>query len=104
MIPEATRKRIEAELTRAEQARAEGKEGMARVCARRAAGWAAAGEKSGSAVDRLRSLAADDSAPAEVRQAAARLTARLSPDHTLPFEQDPLDDARLIVRYADSNA
>ncbi len=110
MISEATRERIEAEFGRAERARAEGNEGMARVCARRAAGLALAGDEHGrpsgrpgpSAVDRLQALAADDSAPAEVREAAARLTGRITLEHNLPFEQDPLDDARLIVRHVQS--
>ena len=93
------RLQIEAELARAETARAEGNEGMARVCARRAAGLAVGGGPRLSAVDRLRALAADGTVPGEVRQAAERLTARLRPDHTLPFEADPLEDARLIVRH-----
>ena len=32
-----------------------------------------------------------------VRSAATRLTVRVSLDHTLPFPEDPLDDARMIV-------
>jgi hypothetical protein len=105
VISEDTLAQIEAELAKARQAQAEGNHGMARVCARRAAGAALAartGRRSRSALDRLRALAADSLFPAEVRRAAARLTTRLAPDHTLPFDDDPLDDARRIIEHIQS--
>jgi hypothetical protein len=42
-------------------------------------------------------LQADALAPEKVREAARRLTTRVDFDHTLPFEDDPLEDARLII-------
>ncbi len=86
-------------------ARRAGNEGRARVCARRAAGWAvrlstdgrSPGRVSGNVLRRLEAFSRDPEAAIELRQAAARLTTRLSPDHQLPHLQDPLEDARLII-------
>jgi hypothetical protein len=97
--------RIEAELAKAERARAERREGMARVCARRAAGWALRSyyvTRTGraaptSALDLLRWFQADPAAPAELRDAAQRLTVRVTEDFRLPHSGDPILDARRIV-------
>lgn len=93
--------RIEAELAYAEAARERGKEGRARVCARRAASWAIAahyeGMPRGSAVSRLKWLEANVDAPPQVRAAAGRLTRQITEDHELPHPEDPLKDARMIV-------
>jgi hypothetical protein len=35
-----------------------------------------------------------------VRQASQRLTVRVSADYRLPHEQDPLDDASIIIDWA----
>ncbi|MEW6568962.1 MAG: hypothetical protein AB1449_12515 [Chloroflexota bacterium] len=99
------RRRSLEELEAARAARARGQEGRARVCARRAAGWAVADylqRLSGqpphaSAYDLLRRLQARDEAPEGLRRAAARLTARVTADFRLPHAQDPLEDARVIV-------
>lgn len=96
---------LEAELSRARAARSDGNEGMARVCARRAAGiairrWRAAQGLAlwrGAALDHLRALPFAAEAPEAARQAAARLCARVARDHTLPFAEDPIDDAQVIV-------
>ena len=96
---------IRRELEDADQARIEGNEGRARVCARRAAGWAVSLTRSlneereieANAYEMLHWLAQQADTPDDVRAAAARLTARVSLDHTLPFPEDPLDDARMIV-------
>ena len=96
---------IRRELEDAGQARIEGNEGRARVCARRAAGWAVSFTRSlneeceieANAYEMLQWLAQQADTPDDVRAAAARLTARVSHDHTLPFPEDPLDDARMIV-------
>ncbi len=98
---------IRVELDRAIRAREQGNEGLARVCARRAAGRALAAyvEKfprpgwGSSALDRLRGLEQDTQAPEGVRRAAMRLTARVTEDHILPFADDPLEDARLIIGH-----
>ncbi len=102
---EPWRDRIDAELARADRARAEGREGLARVCARRAAGWALRAyylHRTGraaptSALDLLRWFYGDAAAPAELRLAAARLTVRVTKDSRLPHAEDPLLDARRIV-------
>jgi len=68
------RERFDAELEKAEGARARGKEGQARVCARRAAGVVAAEyyarrgltPKSGSALDVLSQLRGDPSLPGDL--------------------------------------
>jgi hypothetical protein len=84
-----------------------GNEGRARVCARRAAGWAinrlrsdwAEREDLGSAYDSLRWLQQQSTASDTVRAAATRLTTRLTPEHELPFSQDPLLDAERVIRF-----
>jgi hypothetical protein len=91
---------IAAELAQAQIARASGNEGRARVCARRAAG-AAIREwdgRRGDALKQLGRLRSDGLAPENVRAAARRLTAKVDEDHTLPFAEEPLEDARLIIR------
>jgi hypothetical protein len=97
--------KIEGELARAEQARADGREGRARVCARRAAGWALRPyyvDRTGlaapaNALDLLRWFRSDAAAPTELRSAAERLTVRVTEDFRLPHNQDPISDARRIV-------
>lgn len=98
---------IEAELKRALQAQAEGKAGRARVCARRAAGlvirayyqrrdgagWG------GDALTQLARLQQDEAVPAAIRAAAARLTTTVDFDHQLPFDDDPVKDARGIIGF-----
>ncbi len=99
------------ELERAEQARAAGLEGRARVCARRAAGWAIrayyqrrAGAEAagwgGDALAQLKRLSADADVPDGPRQAARRLTTVVDFAHELPFAEDPLADARSLVEFA----
>ncbi len=99
------RERVEAELIQAEKARREGNEGMARVCARRAAG-AIIGEylqrigrpQSGpSAYDRLRFFYAQEDLPAEARAVAAHFIERITPEHELPVEADLLAEARWLA-------
>src|SRR5262245_30940630 len=96
---------IEAELTLAREALAAGQAGKARVCARRAAGWAIRawyqrleGEQwSGDAMKQLGRLRDDAQVPTSVRQAAERLTTKVDENHELPFVADPVEDAQLIV-------
>ena len=98
---------IEAELAQAQKAREAGNEGQARVCARRAAGIAIrewyrrrlGTGWHGDALKQLQRLQADALAPENVREAARRLTIRVDFDHTLPFEADPIEDARGIVEF-----
>lgn len=96
---------IEIELARAQTARQNGNLGRARVCARRAAGIAirewyqrrAGSGWQGDALKQLQRLQADRLAPENVRAAARRLTTVVDLDHRLPFEDDPIEDARLII-------
>ncbi|NOR90874.1 MAG: hypothetical protein GQ524_11555 [Anaerolineales bacterium] len=96
---------IHKELEDANRARIDGNEGRARVCARRAAGWAVSFTRSvnekrkieANAYEMLQWLSQQADAPDAVRSAATRLTAHVSLDHTLPFPEDPLEDARMIV-------
>jgi hypothetical protein len=108
MDTQELRERVRRELAAASQARSAGNEGKARVCARRAAGWsiipymqAQAGPRhAGNAYQNLGWLQKRGSgAPAHLREAAGRLTERIRPDHTLPFDEDPLRDARIIVQH-----
>jgi hypothetical protein len=104
--------RIEVELTRAVQAQLEGNPGKARVCARRAAGWATRAyyqhidgpHWGGDAMTQLKRLQNDAAVPEPVRAAAARLTTKVNFDHTLPFEADAVEDARGIIEFARSQA
>lgn len=100
--------RISRELKHARASRLQGNEGKARVCARRAAGWAVESvyEKDASEVAReanayhfLLWFKEQEQIPREIRAAALRLTTRVSEEFNLPFEQDPLDDAEFIVGW-----
>jgi hypothetical protein len=107
MTREEALRSIEAEFLSARQARTAGNEGMVRVCARRAAGhaigyWLEAHAGLGwgrDAMSRLRNLAQAADMPPEVRAATSRLTVRSTPGFTSPHTEDPLDDARIIIRH-----
>lgn len=104
MKPVDLQAQIQAELDKAEEARARGNEGRARVCARRAAGIAAReyfarrGQvvRSPSAYDLLNLLAEDASLPADLRQAAAHLTLRVDEEFKLPMEVDLINEAKSL--------
>ena len=93
------------EIERAAQFREEGNEGRARVCARRAAGWAirptfhqTTGRTAPPDVVALLRWYADwAGAPARLRSAAGRLAVAVTTDHNLPHPEDPLADASAIV-------
>ena len=96
---------IEAELIHAKQAREEGNEGKARVCARRAAGIAA-GEflrENGfpdpglSAYQRIKYLCEIPQMPSEISRIAKHFLVRVTPDHNLPIDTDLVADARWLV-------
>ena len=98
---------IRREMEHAAVSRQEGSEGRARVCARRAAGWAVihlnpSGSNTpepGNAYESLRWLQDQMRIEEPVRQAARRLTTRLTPEHELPFSEDPLQDAELVIKH-----
>ena len=95
------------ELNRAGEATAGGNSGMARVCARRAAGiairfWLQEHPRSMWGIDtmnQLRNLHLDQSVPQAVRTAAKRLTSRVNPEFAPPHQEDPAVDSRTIVEY-----
>lgn len=99
------RAEITAELEAAVRFRKEGNEGRARVCARRAAGWAVGwyvekyqlAETHSNALEHLRWLANYPHADSRLNEAARRLVTKLKPDGSLPFEYDLLDEAHLII-------
>ena len=93
---------IQAELERAEAARARGNEGQARVCARRAAGIAAReylahrGEivRTPSAYDLLNLLKDDTRLPLQLKQIAEHLTLRVNEEFKLPVDVDLIEEAK----------
>ena len=97
--------KIDEEMDKAFDSRAEKKEGRARVSARRAAGFAISsyfedctGESSTKSAFHLLSWLQDrEEISAEVREAARRLTVHVTPDHILPHSEDPLVDAKTII-------
>lgn len=99
--------RIARELSAAKQARDDGNEGKARVCARRAVAaavesWTARrGEPAGqaNAMASLRRIQQEGTFPLPVRQAAERLTTAVSQRHEAPFTTDPITDASLIISH-----
>jgi len=97
---------FEAEITRAESARAKKNEGQARVCARRAAGvvlreyFQRTGvptlRGSPSAYDLLNHLAEQPLLPADAKRAASLLTQRVDEDFRLPEQADLIAEARKL--------
>lgn len=96
---------VEREMSLAETAREQGREGRARVCARRAAGQAIASfqqRKTGiqPQANYYRLLCwfqEVEGIPEALKQAAARLTTRVTQEYTLPHPDDPLQDARMLI-------
>jgi len=95
---------INAEFEKAEQARVRGKEGQARVCARRAAGIAAREyltrqgihPPSVSAYDLLNLLKGDPRLSPDLRQIADHLTLRVTEEFKLPVEADLVVEAKMF--------
>ena len=93
---------MEAEFEKAEQARARGSEGQARVCARRAAGIAireyltrrGIRPPSASAYDLLNLLKEDSSLSPRLKLIADHLTLRVTEEFKLPIDVDLIAEAR----------
>jgi len=100
------RDEIERELARAEEAAGVGQAGKVRTSARRSVGIALEElqrrfpEKiyGRDFIGQLRGLAADHSVPEDVRLAADRLQARLSPSFESP-SRNPIEDANIIIDF-----
>jgi len=94
-----------AEIDQANAARQAGKEGMARVCARRAAGIVAAEylrrrslpNLGPSVYERLKYLKSLDDLPAGVPEVIEHFLIRVRPDHTLPVDADLIDEAHWLA-------
>ena len=92
------------EIERANEVRARGNEGQARVCARRAAGiavreyFARRGIQaaSSSAYDLLKELLGMDDLPAGARQPAEALTLRVTEEFKLPVDVDLVKEAQTL--------
>ena len=103
---------IEAELEKAERARLAGNEGMARVCARRAAGIAARDFltrqgirlRDTSAYKVLLALVEFPGLAPDLRIVASHLTTRVTEAFTLPMDSDLIADARKLIGGLKMNA
>ena len=97
--------KLEKELETANAARLRGNEGMARVCARRAAGMAV-GEyltrqgyevHTPSVIARLRFLLTLPELSSETRQVAEHFLIHLDEDHMMPIDADLVAEARWLA-------
>lgn len=103
---------VESEFEKAEQARARGNEGQARVCARRAAGVAVREyltrqgirPPSVSAYDLLNFLKEDPHLSDDLRVIANHLTLRVNEEFKLPVEADLIAEARTLCETLIPNA
>ena len=98
---------IEREMQRAEEARRVGNQGKARVCARRAAGWAIGAWRAEqspktrieSVLTHLQAISDEEAHPPAIQAAAEHLTLRITAEHLLPVDAAPLEDAQLLIEY-----
>ena len=103
---------IEQELAAAEAAWKDADEGKARVCARRAVARAteewlerlSRQRRGRDAMEHLRQIQQDASFPLSIRQAAERLSTKVTQRETAPFTTDPISDARLIIEHFSTRA
>jgi len=110
MFRPEVREKIQQELLQGEAARAQGLEGRARVCARRAAGAAIReylelrGEPSPvpSAVDSLEYLRSTPGFSPQIQTVADHLLARVDENYQLPVNVDLLAEARWLVQALES--
>ena len=97
--------RFDQELNMAEKARAEGNEGKARVCARRAAGIIveqylirrSTPVTRSNAYTLLQTLIQINDLPDVTKEMARHFLLRITPDHTLPVEADLIAEARWLA-------
>jgi hypothetical protein len=109
MLKSDTLTKINRELSLGESARQKGNEGMARVCARRAAGLAAQESLAQwgvdvhkiNGLDALRIFSQGSDFPAAIRHSAVLLTMRVTPEHQFPIEVDLLQEARNFIQELD---
>jgi hypothetical protein len=102
------REKIEQELAQARRSQADGNEGKARVCARRAAGWAielhlaatGAGIDSSSALDQIKHLAGLQGYPEQVYQVLHHLTVKMEKDSLDSDAYYPIEGVDLVAEAA----
>jgi hypothetical protein len=107
MINGGRLEQIEKELAMAQAALREANEGKARVCARRAVALAAEASLErcprpggrGDAMHQLRQIQQEESFPLPIRQAAERLSTKITQRDRSPFTSNPIADAKLIIAY-----
>lgn len=100
------REDIQHELAMAHRARREGNEGRARVCARRAAGFAAEAyfQQRGfeppvhSAYSLLELLGAEETLPGPVKRSLSLLTLRVNEDFELPAGTELIRESKKLIR------
>lgn len=110
-LPEDIQNRILAELQRGEESRSLGNHGQARVCARRAVGWAVMAyyqenedtSAPSSAFDAIRTMIDDEEAALEIRNMLPHFVQRLekdSPDGESywPLEIDLIEKAHNVIK------
>jgi len=99
------KQKIEAEIALAQSSRESGNEGRARVCARRAAGYAIAEFlsqrslplPSPSATDLLAHIQTVSIVPEEIKTIAQHLLVRVNTDYQFPLQVDLLVETRRMV-------
>lgn len=99
------------ELEQAQRARAQGKEGQARVCARRAAGLAIKDyltrkgihSVSASALDLLNTIKEEPLLPADLKLVAEHLTLRVTEEFKLPIDVDLIAESRQLCEWLEKN-
>ena len=112
MTREQARQQIDIEFAKATHARHIGNDGMVRVCARRAAGiaitcWLRSHPRTGwgeNTMSLLRILPSDDTMPLSVREAAQRLSLKITERFASPSSPDPLEDSITIIDHLLENA
>jgi len=98
---------IAREFAKAAAAKEVNNDGMVRVCARRAAGvairfWLQSNPRQGwgaDAMNQLRNLQLDQTIPSPVRDAAMRLSTRITEQFTPAFSNDPVEDGKTIIDH-----
>ena len=106
MLEDSKRIQIEAELANGEAARKNGNEGMARVCARRAAGILIReylAEKhvlipTNTAYSMIRFLRDTPGISPDIQQVLDHLTTRVDDEHNLPDNVDLIQETRWLVQ------
>ncbi len=100
------RQEIQKELATGNTALRSGNAGMARVCARRAAGaaiafWLQRNPRNWKrdVMSLLHAASMNDEVPSLVRDACMRLEARINVNFQSPFSTNPLDDSSIIVSH-----